>query len=124
MMKVWKGNINRLTEQNPYFRKVLFTGKEQLVLMSLKPREEIGNEVHHGNDQFFRIEKGVLKFVVDNKKVFIVRADDAVVIPVGTWHNVINVGKVPAKLYTVYAPPTHPAGTVDKTKQDAIRRGD
>lgn len=123
-MNVWKGNINRLTEQNPYFRKVLFTGNEQLVLMSLRVAEEIGNEVHHDNDQFFRIEKGQVKFVINNKKSFISRADDAVVIPAGTWHNVINVGKIPAKLYTIYAPPTHPKGTIDKTKVDAIKRGD
>jgi mannose-6-phosphate isomerase-like protein (cupin superfamily) len=93
-------------------------------LMSLRVGEEIGNEVHHGHDQFFRIEKGKLKFIVHNKQSFIVGKDDAVVIPAGTWHNIINIGKVPAKLYTIYAPPTHPAGTVDKTKADAIRRGD
>ena len=123
-MKLWKGNINNLTEKNPYFRKVLFTGNEQLVLMSLKVNEEIGNEVHKNNDQFFRIEKGTVKFIINNKKSFIAKKDDAVVIPAKTWHNVINVGKIPAKLYTIYAPATHPAGTIDKTKQDAIRRGD
>jgi mannose-6-phosphate isomerase-like protein (cupin superfamily) len=124
MTKVWRGNINKLTEKNPYFRKVLFTGNEQLVLMSLKVREEIGNEVHQDTDQFFRIEKGTLKFIVDNGNNFTAKSGDAVIIPAKTWHNVINVGSIPAKFYSVYAPPTHPAGTVDRTKQDAIKRGD
>jgi mannose-6-phosphate isomerase-like protein (cupin superfamily) len=124
MNNVWHGDINKLSEKNNYFRKVLFTNTEQLVLMSLKVKQEIGDEVHNDSDQFFRIEKGQLKFVINGRQEFIVKSGGAVVVPHGTWHNVINVGKVPAKLYTVYAPPTHPAGTIDKTKQDAIKRGD
>ena len=116
MSSVWHGDINQLTEKNSFFRKVLFTNNEQLVLMSLKPSEEIGNEVHRGSDQFFRIERGSVKFIVNNKQSFTMKSGGAVVIPAGTYHNVVNVGKVPAKLYTIYAPPTHPAGTVDKVK--------
>lgn len=122
----WHGNVEKLTERNRYFRKVLFTGKhEQVVLMALGPGEEIGNEVHHDTDQFFRVESGRAQFVVANgKKRFAVGSGGAVVIPAGTYHNVKNVSKLPLKLYTIYAPPEHPAGTIDKTKADAIRRGD
>lgn len=116
MRRVWFGNIERLTEHNPYYRKVLFTNHEQLVLMSLKVGEDIGNEVHKGSDQFFRVEKGSVRFIVNNRQSFKVGAGDAVVIPSGTWHNVQNIGRIPAKLYTIYAPPTHKAGEIDKVK--------
>jgi mannose-6-phosphate isomerase-like protein (cupin superfamily) len=113
---VWHGDINQLSERNNYFRKVLFTNHEQLVLMSLKVNEEIGNEVHEDSDQFFRIEKGQVKFIINSKQSFVMKSGGAVVIPAGHYHNVINVGKSPAKLYTVYAPPTHPPNTINKTK--------
>ena len=115
------GPIEKQTLKNRYFRQVLFTGKHaQLVVMSLKAGEEIGNEVHHDVDQFFRIEKGELKFVLDNgKEVHLAKDGDAVIVPAGTWHNVINVSKLDSKLYTVYSPPNHPAGTIHKTKKDA-----
>ncbi|OGM76308.1 cupin [Candidatus Woesebacteria bacterium RIFOXYA1_FULL_40_18] len=120
-MNPFFGNIEKLTEENSYFRHVLFTGgNSQLVVMSLKPLEEIGNEVHDKVDQFFRIEKGEGKFVVNNSEEHIVRPGDAVVVPAGTWHNVINTSQTEdLKLYTVYSPPNHPDGTIHKTKEEA-----
>jgi mannose-6-phosphate isomerase-like protein (cupin superfamily) len=88
--------------------------------MCLKKGEEIGNEVHPEVDQFFRIEKGELKFVLDNgKEAHVAKNGDTVIVPAGTWHNVINVSKKKSKLYTVYSPPNHPPGTIHKTKADA-----
>jgi mannose-6-phosphate isomerase-like protein (cupin superfamily) len=115
------GNIEKLTEKNTYFRQVLFTGKyTQLVVMSLKPGEEIGNEVHKTVDQFFRIEVGSAKFIFNGKEEHVVKAGDAVVVPAGTFHNVVNALKTkPLKLYTLYSPPNHPDGTVHKTKAEA-----
>ena len=115
------GPIEKLTLENAYFRQVLFTGKHaQLVLMCLGPGEEIGDEVHPNVDQFFRIEQGEAKFVFDERKESAVRDGDAVVVPAGTYHNVINTSKtVPLKLYTLYSPPNHPDGTVHKTKAEA-----
>lgn len=115
------GDIEKLTEKNKYFRQVLFTGKyAQLVVMSLQPGEEIGNEVHHTVDQFFRIEEGEAKFVFNGKEEHVVKSGDAVLVPAGTFHNVINnSSKEPLKLYTIYSPPNHPDGTVHKTKAEA-----
>jgi mannose-6-phosphate isomerase-like protein (cupin superfamily) len=116
------GSIEDLTLKNDFFRKVLFTGKYcQLVVMCLQPGEEIGNEVHKTVDQFFRIEEGEAKFVLNGKEEHVAHSTDAVVIPAGTFHNVINTSKSKAlRLYTVYSPPNHPDGTVHKTKADAI----
>lgn len=114
--------IEKDTLKNDCFRKVLFTGKHlQLVLMSLKAGEEIGNEVHDNVDQFFRIEQGSAKFVLNNNKEEHETHDgDAIVVPAGTWHNVINASETaPLKLYTVYTPPQHPDGTVHKTRAEA-----
>ncbi len=115
------GSIEKETLKNKYFRRVLYTGKHaQLVVMNLKPGEEIGNEVHENVDQFFRIEKGKLKFVLNNgTETHQAREGDAVIVPAGTWHNVINKSKVKSKLYTIYSPPNHPDGTIHKTKKDA-----
>ncbi len=118
------GSIERQTLKNRNFRQVLFTGKyAQLVVMSLREGEEIGNEVHPNVDQFFRIEKGKVRFVLDNgKETHIAKNGDAVVVPAGTWHNVINASKKErANLYTIYSPPNHPDGTIHKTKEDAER---
>jgi mannose-6-phosphate isomerase-like protein (cupin superfamily) len=122
-MKPFVGDIEKLTLSNNYFRKVLFTGKhQQLVVMSLKPGEEIGNEIHRHVDQFFRLEGGEAKFVFNGKEKHIVKNGDAVVVPAGTFHNVINNSKTKKlKLYTIYSPPNHPAGTIHKTKADAER---
>jgi len=115
------GNIEEKTLANSFFREVVFTGAHsQLVLMCLKPSEEIGSEVHPNVDQFFRIEKGEGK-VVMNDEEHLVKDGDAVVVPAGTQHNVINASVVDElKLYTIYSPPQHPAGTIHKTKQEAM----
>lgn len=122
-MTGYAGSIEKQTLANGYFRKVLFTGKHaQLVLMCLQPNEEIGNEVHKKVDQFFRIEQGKVKFVFNGKEKHIVKNGDAVIVPAGTYHNVINMSKTKKlKLYTIYSPPNHPPGTVHKTKADAIK---
>jgi mannose-6-phosphate isomerase-like protein (cupin superfamily) len=115
------GPIEQQTLKNGYFRQVLFTGKYcQLVVMCLQPGEEIGNEVHASVDQFFRIEKGEAKFVLNGTEEHMVHDNDAAIVPAGTYHNVINTSKTePLKLYTVYSPPNHPDGTVHKTKAEA-----
>lgn len=120
-MTGYVGPIEKTTSKNKYFRQVLFTGKHsQLVVMCLQPREEIGNEVHPDVDQFFRVEEGVAKFVFNGTEEHRVRAGDAVVVPAGTFHNVINASaSKPLKLYTIYTPPQHPDGTVHKTKAEA-----
>ena len=115
------GSIEKLTIENTFFRRVLFTGPySQLVVMCLQPGEAIGDEVHPKVDQFFRIERGEAKFVFSEKEEHVVRDGDAVVVPAGTYHNVVNASKtVPLKLYTIYSPPNHPDGTVHKTKAEA-----
>lgn len=120
-MKPYVGPIEQATIRNGFFRQVLFTGKHsQLVVMCLQPKEEIGNEVHQSVDQFFRIEEGRARFVFDGKEEHVVGDGDAVVVPAGTFHNVINASPDrPLKLYTLYTPPNHPDGTVHKTKAEA-----
>lgn len=121
-MSGYVGHIEKATLDNNYFRKVLFTGKySQLVVMCLQPNQEIGNEVHPNVDQFFRIEEGSAKFVFNNgKEEHLVGDGDAVVVPAGTFHNVINPSSAkPLRLYTIYTPPNHPDGTVHKTKAEA-----
>ena len=115
------GSIERQTLKNEYFRQVLFTGKyAQLVVMCLQPGEEIGNEVHPKVDQFFRIEQGQATFILNGTEKHLARNGYAVIVPAGTYHNVINASKsTKLKLYTVYSPPNHPDGTVHKTKADA-----
>jgi len=111
-------DIEGETLKNTDYRRVLYTGRySQLVVMSIKPGEEIGNEMH-GLDQFIRLEQGKAKLVLNNKDEHEVHADDAFVVPAGTWHNVINMGDEDLKLYTVYSPPNHKDGTVHKTKAD------
>lgn len=113
-------DIEKLTKENSYFRKVLFTGKHsQLVLMSLKPGEEIGLEVHDKVDQFFRVDSGSGVVVIDGEKSEI-KDGFAVVVPAGSEHNIVNSGEDDLKLYTIYSPPNHPDGTVHKTFQEAM----
>ena len=118
-------NIEQATLQNNYFRTTLWTGKYlQLTLMSIRPGEDIGLEIHHDLDQFLRIEQGSGVVMMGNNKNSLefrrnVNANDAIIIPAGTWHNLINTSGVPLKLYSIYAPPQHPFGTVHVTKQDA-----
>ena len=120
-MTGYVGPIEKQTEDNGFFRQVLFTGKHtQLVVMCLQGGEEIGEEVHPDVDQFFRIEVGTALFVFNGTEKHRVHAGDAVVVPAGTRHNVINASKTkPVKLYTLYSPPNHPDGTVHKTKAEA-----
>ncbi len=121
-MTGYVGPIEKQTLDNNFFRQVLFTGKHaQLVLMCLKGGEEIGNEVHNSVDQFFRIEQGEAQFVLNNgKEKYSAKDGDAVIVPAGTWHNVINASKTAKlKLYTIYSPPNHPDKTVHKTKAEA-----
>lgn len=119
-MKAFITNIEKETQENNFFRKVLFTGKHsQLVLMSLKPNEEIGDEVHDTVDQFFRFESGEGKVVVEGEEQ-VVSDGSVVIIPAGTNHNIINTSKEkPLKLYTLYSPPNHQDGTIHQTKEEA-----
>ena len=119
-MTEYFGSIERSTLNNSFFRQVLFTGKhEQLVLMCLQKGEDIGEEVHDDTDQFFRIEEGEARFVVNGRE-HIARSGDAVIVPAGARHNVINnSNEKPVRLYTLYSPPQHPDGTVEQTKADA-----
>ena len=118
-MKGFADNIEKLTEENDNFRQVLYTGQNiQLVLMALLPGEEIGAEIHEDRDQFFRFETGAGEVLIDGV-VNKVKADDGVIVPAGAKHNVINTGSEPLRLYTIYGPPEHLDGTINKTKADA-----
>jgi len=109
------------TLNNTNFRKVLFTGAHcQLVLMSLLPSEDIGMEVHGNVDQFFRFEKGEGKAVLNGEEI-VFKANDVLIVPAGTNHNIINTSATePLKLYTVYSPANHPDGTIHVTKIEAM----
>jgi mannose-6-phosphate isomerase-like protein (cupin superfamily) len=121
-MKGFVQNIEVLTVKNNDYRRVLYTGKNmQLVLMSLGPGEEIGEEVHEDRDQFFRVEEGSGAIWIDGVKSSI-ESDFAMIVPAGARHNVKNTGGTALKLYTIYAPPEHAAGTVRATKADAEAR--
>lgn len=113
-------DIEKKTEKNEYFREVLFTTRlSQLVVMSLKPGEDIGLETHGDTDQFIRVEEGEGKAVLDGQE-YKLEDGSAIVIPAGTEHNVINTSSKEAlKLYTIYTPPEHPDGTIHKTKAEA-----
>jgi mannose-6-phosphate isomerase-like protein (cupin superfamily) len=118
-------NIEEATKQNNNFRIALWTGKHfQLTLMSINVGEDIGLEIHPYLDQFIRIEEGQgLVKMGDRKDRLVfqahVRDDYAFIIPAGKWHNLINTGDIPLKLYSIYSPPQHPHSTVHKTKEDA-----
>jgi len=122
-MKGFKSNIEKDTLGNTNFRRVLYTGKNsQLVLMNLKPGEEIGEEVHKTVDQFFRFEKGEGIVSIDAMRQKVADGD-AVIVPAGAKHNVTNTSKTKElKLYTIYSPPEHQDGTVRKTKADALAK--
>jgi mannose-6-phosphate isomerase-like protein (cupin superfamily) len=118
-MKGFIGNIEELTEDNTDYRRVLYTGHNlQLVLMSLEPGEEIGEEVHDDRDQFFRVEEGSGEILIDGA-VHPIEDDIAMIVPAGARHNVRNTGSEPLRLYTIYGPPEHVDGTVHKTKAEA-----
>jgi len=113
-------NIEQLTLKNTFFRQVLYTSQYvQLVVMSLNPGEEIGMEVHEIVDQFLRVEAGEGMVVMDDEE-HVIQDGDAIVVPAGTQHNVINTSPdKPLQLYTIYSPPNHKDETVHKTKQEA-----
>lgn len=118
-------NIPQITLQNSNFRTAVWTGRYfQMTLMCIPPRKEIGLEIHSDTDQFIRIEQGnaivqmgQCKNRLDFQKSM--HTGDAVLVPAGTWHNVLNAGRTPLKVSVLYAPPHHPRGTVHPTKADA-----
>lgn len=119
-MKGFNLNIEKATLENNNFRRVLYTAKHcQLVLMSLKPNEEIGMEVHKGNDQFFRFEQGEGKCIIDGNE-YKLGDGSVIIVPSGAKHNIINTSSTTdLKMYTVYSPAHHRDGVVHKTKQEA-----
>lgn len=118
-------NIDHATKMNNNFRFALWTGNNmQLTLMSIPAGCDIGIEMHENVDQFIRIESGRAKVMLGNcknslKESKLADSNYAIIIPAGSWHNIINVGSCPLKLYSIYAPPQHPFGTVHKTKAEA-----
>ncbi len=119
-------DINKATKENDSFRTAIWTGNNlQVTLMSIKPGDDIGLEIHPTIDQFIRLEQGQGLVEMGKRKNQLtykkkVKDDYAIMVPAGTWHNVTNTGKVPMKLYAIYAPPEHPFGTVHMTKADAM----
>ena len=121
-MKGYHDDIEAQTTGNDDFRRVLYTGGHlQLVLMTLKPGEEIGAEVHEDRDQFFRFEEGEGTVDIDDNSYKVVDGS-GVIVPAGARHNVRNTGSEPLKLYTLYGPPEHKDGVVQSTKEEADRR--
>lgn len=118
-------NIEKATEQNNNFRTTLWTGTYmQTTLMSIEPGSSIGLEIHPDTDQFLKIESGMGQVFMGKARENLnfrqnIREGFAIFVPAGTWHNVVNTGKLPIKLYSVYAPPHHPRGTVNDTKSAA-----
>ncbi|MDD3019896.1 MAG: cupin domain-containing protein [Alphaproteobacteria bacterium] len=111
-------NIEKLTEENSDFRRVLYTGHQlQLVLMAIQPGEEIGEEIHEDRDQFFRIEEGFGEIWIDGTRTK-VKSSDAMIVPAGAKHNLVNIGDEALLLYTLYAPPEHRDGTIHAAKAD------
>lgn len=119
-MKGFHTNIEKATLENENFRKVLYTGKHsQLVLMSVKPKQELGMEVHEENDQFFRFEQGQGKCIIDGNE-YAVEDGSAIIVPAGAQHNIINVSETEdLRLYTIYSPAHHKDGIVRATKEEA-----
>lgn len=119
MKKGYVDDIEKATLDNDDFRKVLYTGEYlQLVLMTIQPGSEIGEEVHEDHDQFFRVESGSGEVRIDGKS-HAIEDDFAVIVPAGAKHNVLNTGSEPLKLYTIYGPPEHRDGVVRATKEQA-----
>lgn len=124
-MTGWVGNVEQVTLANNNFRTVLYTAEHiQLTVMSIPPGGEVGRESHPHLDQFLRIEDGTARVefgssaeVID--ETYAVEDDWAIIVPAGTWHNIVNTGEEPLKLYSLYSPPEHPDGTVHVTKADA-----
>lgn len=116
---IFHKNIEKITESNKYFRKVLSTTPNmQLVVMSLKPKEDIGMEIHPYTTQFIRVESGTGVAIVDDKK-YKLSNGSAIIIPLNSKHNIVNTSKTePLKIYTIYSPPNHPSDRVDIKKRD------
>ena len=119
-MKGYHANIEKETLENSNFRKVLYSAKHmQLVLMSLKPGEDIGEEIHTENDQFFRFESGTGKCIIDGNE-YSISDGDVIIVPSGSLHNIINTGdSIDLKMYTIYAPAHHKDGIMRATKKEA-----
>ena len=119
-------NIERATERNQAFRRAIWTGRHlQVTLMSIQPGEDIGLEIHRNTDQFLRVEEGQGIVQMGDRRDNLnfqqrISDDDAIMIPAGKWHNIRNNGRRPLKLYSIYAPPEHPKGTVHQTRADAM----
>lgn len=120
-MTGYVGKIEKITEDNSFFRQVVYTGKyEQLVVMCLKPGEDIGLEVHDTVDQFFRIEEGRGKVIMNDEETDF-EDGFGIIVPAGTKHNIVNTSQTEdLKLYTIYSPPNHPDGTIHKTREEAM----
>jgi mannose-6-phosphate isomerase-like protein (cupin superfamily) len=122
----WIGDIERETRDNTTFRTVVFTAAHtQLTVMSIEPGDDIGREAHPEHDQFIRIEQGTARVELSRTEEAIdethdAQADWAIIVPAGVWHNVVNTGDGPLKVYSLYSPPEHPDGTVHQTKADAL----
>lgn len=122
--KPFVANIEEATLTNSNYRTALWTGQYfQVTLMAIQPGHDIGLEIHDDTDQFLRIEEGTATvYLGDSKetlKSWQANNDDAVIVPAGTWHNLVNTGDSPLKVYSIYAPPHHPRGTVQATKEEA-----
>src|SRR3989338_11626841 len=116
-------DIEKLAKENTNFRKVIYTGKNsQLVLMSIPPGGEIGNEVHENIDQVLVFVDGNGEAIINNTEKQKVEEDSVVFVPAGTWHNIVSTGDEDLKLFTIYSPSAHKEGTVHKTKEDADRQ--
>lgn len=119
-------NIQQVTRQNNTFRTTLWTGEYlQVTLMSIDVGDDIGLEIHEDHDQFLRIEEGhgIVQMGENKEQPYFtknVTTNSAIFVPAGVWHNLINTGNTPLKLYSIYAPPEHPKGTIHQTKTDAI----
>lgn len=119
-MRGFVDDIEKLTEENDDFRRVLYTGKNlQLVLMAIQPGDDIGEEVHDDRDQFFRVEAGKGEVSIDGTRSK-VGPDDAFIVPAGARHNLKNTGDEPLRVYTIYGPPEHKEGIVHATKAEAM----
>ena len=124
-MPGWIGDIERETLDNTTFRTVVFTGEHtQLTVMSIEPGDDIGREVHPDHDQFTRIEQGTARVELsrsenDVEETHDAEADWAIIVPAGVWHNVVNTGSESLKVYSLYSPPEHPAGTIHVTTAEA-----
>lgn len=117
-------NIEEATRDNENYRTTLWTGEHfQITLMSIEPGHDVGLEVHDTTDQFLRIEEGVATVYLGESKTslksWLANNNDAIIVPAGTWHNLVNTGKTPLKIYSIYSPPQHPHGTVHATKDEA-----